>query len=69
MKVAEGCSLGSKDESAVASLNSRAVDETGIDCSIVLEIIKLRFHSVCPGWLGDTEQCRALTVLTGKKTL
>lgn len=68
MEATEGCSLGSTDESAAPSLNSGAVSETGMDCSVVLKVIKLRFHSVCPGWSGCTE-CRAFAVLTGKKTL
>lgn len=47
--VTEGSSLGSKDENAVTCLNSRAPDETGIDCSVMLKIIKLGSRSACLG--------------------
>lgn len=47
MVVAEGSSLGSKN--AVTCLNSRAPDETGIDCSVMLKIIKLGSRSACLG--------------------
>lgn len=57
MKVTEGCSLGSTDKNAVTSSNSRALDETGIDCSIMLKIIKLRSHGVCLGQPGHVSQC------------
>lgn len=68
-EVTKGCSLGGKDENAVAPLNSGAPDETGIDCSIMLKIIKFRSCGVCPGQPGCANQRRALAVLAAKKTL